>query len=111
MYANRIRSILTKDGLTPDSVARHLAPECDAWFKAEPTAVSFALHSLFREMLSRGWDDLQGVPSEECARVGQELLPKLRVLLGLAPAGSQQQVAAALDSLARAYRDCCEPLP
>lgn len=67
-----LNSLLVNDGVSPANIAQ-LAREAATWFNLEPSAVSFAVDSMFREM-ERDWDPL-GIPTDEAESIAQGVLP------------------------------------
>jgi hypothetical protein len=81
----------------------------DDWFAAEPSLTTFALRSLFRDLIDRGWDDPQGVPSPDYQRFAGGVLPVLNRIVGTLAVTPSAEPVDAVDELAVAYRDSLRP--
>jgi len=62
MYVAQLLPLLVEHTFVPGSVTT-LNALCNDWFRNEGSLVSFVFCSVFRDLIARGWDDEQGVPT------------------------------------------------
>ena len=104
MYPQQLRQLLADGGITPGNVGQ-LASVSDAWFTAEPGPTSLVLRCIFRELYG-DWDE-QGVPYEKYEPFERLLLPVVTETVEAVLLSEPARLAAALNGLAVAFRDCC----
>lgn len=98
MYPAKLRPLLVKGVFVPSSV-RVITSICDDWFRDEASPESFTFRSIFRDLIFRGWDTQQGIPTDEFDRFVDDVLPRLNTVLSVLPADP----TAALRDLVIAY--------
>lgn len=92
MRAN-LNLLLVNEGISPQSISR-LARQAESWFAIEPSIISYAMYSMFREM-ERDWSSSQGVPVIETDSLAQGVLPHaMKLTSGFL---SQDEVLSTLD--------------
>jgi len=95
-----LRQRLASGAFVPGSVFDIVAI-CDDWFRDESSVESFVFRSIFRDLLSRGWDDPQGVATSEYNRFIADVLPCLNDVLAILPGDA----SGAIEKLVAVYHD------
>ncbi len=96
----RLRPLLANGTFGPNLIAT-ISAICDDWFRDEWSLVSFVFRSIFHDLIVRGWDDPQGIPTPEFNRFVADVLPCLNADLMVLP-GDPMRV---LQTLVVAYHD------
>jgi hypothetical protein len=78
---------------------------CEAWYQAEPSLVTFTLRGIFLDLVGRGWDDPQGVPTATYQPFQNGVLPHLIRITDTLSASPAAEPIDDLDALTVAYRD------
>jgi hypothetical protein len=100
LYIAQLRRQLSSGVFVPGSVYTIVAL-CDDWFRDESSVASFVFRSIFRDLISRGWDDPQGIPTSEFNRFIADVLPCLNDVLAILPGDP----SGAIEKLVVAYHD------
>jgi hypothetical protein len=98
MYPANLKPSLTKGVFAPGSITA-VSSHCDDWFKYEALPEAFIFRSIFRDLIARGWNDPQGVPTLDFDRFVDDVLPRLNDVLDVLPGDP----TAALRDLVLAY--------
>jgi hypothetical protein len=104
MAAAKLKSLLAKGRVVSDKLEK-AASVCAEWYAAEPSLATFVLRGIFQDLIARGWDDPQGVPTAHYKLFKDGVLPHLtRVVDTLAATPSAEPIDD-LDALVVAYRN------
>ena len=98
MYPTTLRQWLVDPGIVPAFIPL-ASTLCFDWFKNEASLVSFVFRSIFRDLIYRGWDDQQGIPTSDWDQFKADVIPRMIAAIDSPPGGLQS----ALDALAIAY--------
>jgi len=100
MHVAQLKKLLVNGTFVPGSVTA-ISAICDDWYRDESSLVSFVFRSIFHDLISRNWDDPQGVPTSEFNRFVADVLPSLNAVLAVLPGDP----SGALNKLVLAYHD------
>lgn len=110
MPAQQLKLLLVKGALISTNL-QDAALLCDNWYAAEPSLMTFILRSIFRDLVLRGWDDPQGVPTAHYQTFQSLVLPHLNSVVGVLAATPSAEPISELDALVVAYRDFLSATP
>lgn len=100
MYIAQLKQQLADGTFVPGSVTA-VAALCDDWFRYESSLASFVFRSIFDDLISRQWDDEQGIPTPDFKRFMADVVPCLRDVLAVLPGDT----SGSLQKLVDAYHD------
>jgi len=104
MSATQLRTLLTKGAVVSQNL-RDAAAVSEAWYRAEPSLTTFVLRGILEDLVSRGWDDAQGVPTAVYQPFQATVLPPLLRVVDILVATPAAEPIDELDALVVAYRD------
>jgi hypothetical protein len=84
---------------------------CRDWYFAEPSPTTFVLRGIFEDLVSRGWDDPQGVPTATYTPFSNGVLPHLIAVADALVASPAAEPITEVDALTVAYRDFLQAVP
>jgi len=92
-----LNSLLSDPGFAPKDITPATI-EARAWFMATADADASAVLGVFNDLLARGFDDEQGVPTDAWERFTGEVLPKLLGITASPPTVTPADLAIAYHS-------------
>jgi hypothetical protein len=81
------------------------AAVCGDWYRAEPSLTTFVLRSIFEDLVSRDWDDKQGVSTSIYQPFQDGVLPHLIQIADILSATPAAEPIGEVEALVVAYRD------
>lgn len=104
MHPNNLKPLLVNPPIGQDLVrAKAIAED---WYAHGASLSAFVVNSILAELLRRGWDDDQGVPTADANRFAADVLPSMHRLLDATIASPTVTPLAELEALAAA----CHPI-
>ena len=104
MSAKQLKVLLAKGNMVSDNL-QDTAAVCDAWYRAEPSLTTFVLRGIFEDLVSRGWDDKQGVSTPTYQPFQDDVLPHLVGIADILSATPAAEPIDEVEALVVAYRD------
>lgn len=92
-----LNSRLSSPGFAPQDI-KPAADEARAWFVRTADPVAFAVLGVLCDLIARGFDDQQGVPTAEWQRVEADALPHLRGITASPPTATLTDLVIAYHS-------------
>src|SRR5689334_21022336 len=103
MSPTQLKTLLTKGAVVSQNLLG-AAAVCEAWYRAEPSLTTFVLRAILDDLISRGWDDKQGVPIAVYQPFQAGVLPPLLRLVDILIATPAAEPIAEADAIVVAYR-------
>jgi hypothetical protein len=110
MSATQLRQLLAKGSMVSSNL-QDTATLCRDWYLSEPSVTTFILRSVFEDLISRDWDDPQGVPTAAYTAFKDGVVPHLVAVADALIASPAAEPIAEVDALTVAYRDFLQTVP
>jgi hypothetical protein len=110
MSAAKLKTLLARGRVVSDKLEK-ASTLCDEWYAAEPSLATFVLRGTFRDLIARGWDDAQGVPTAHYRLFKDGVFPHLSAIVDTLAATPSAEPIDELDALVVAYRDSIPTTP
>jgi hypothetical protein len=92
-----LNSRLSDPGFAPQDI-KPAADEARAWFVHTADPAAFTVLGVLCDLIARGFDGQQGVPTAEWQRVATDALPRLRGITTSPPTATQADLVIAYHS-------------
>lgn len=84
MYRAKLKPLLASGTFHIGDVSQIISLG-DNWYRNEASLASFVFLSIFRDLYHSGWNDPQGVPTDDFNRFVTDVLPRANAVLAALP--------------------------